>query len=89
MVNLSECSYDKIWEELSGEERRVVMAVADSEPVTAVNEIRNKLEMDSNSFSTYKDTLIKSGILSDRSSRGYVSFSLPFFREFVIQQYTE
>ena len=37
----------------------------------------------SNTFSTYKDTLNKCGLLSNRSAYGQVEFSLPFFEEYV------
>jgi hypothetical protein len=82
-INLAECSYDKIWEELSGNEREVAKAIASSTPDAVIKGIREQLDMDSNNFSTYKDTLEKSGILSNEASYGRVDFCLPFFREYV------
>lgn len=82
-INLAECSYDKIWEELSGNEREVAKAIAEADSDAVIKGIREQLEMDSNNFSTYKDTLEKSGILSNEASYGRVDFCLPFFREYV------
>lgn len=82
-LNLEECSYDKIWEELSEGERRVAHAIADSPANSTVKDIREKIGIDSNNFSTYQNVLQKSGILSKESAYGRVDFSLPFFREFV------
>lgn len=82
-LNLAECSYDKIWEELSENERDVARAIAKSSEDTAIKVIRDLVDMDSNNFSTYKDTLEKSGILSASTAYGRVRFALPYFREYV------
>jgi len=84
MLNLEECSYEKIWEELSEGERRVARAIAELPANSTVREIREKIGIDSNNFSTYQNVLQKSGILSKESAYGRVDFSLPFFREFVL-----
>ena len=83
---LEENSYEKIWEELSAEERRVAISIAKMDTVPDVKDVRDDLDMNSNKFSTYKDTLTKSGILSDKKARGKVGFNLPYFKEFVIRQ---
>ena len=82
-ANLFENSYEKIWEELSGGERTLVTAIARSIPESDVKKIRESISFDSNTFSTYKDTLNKCGLLSNRSAYGQVEFSLPFFEEYV------
>lgn len=84
-INLAECSYDKIWEELSGNEREVAKAIATSDSDAVIKNIREQLDMDSNNFSTYKNTLEKSGLLSTEASYGRVDFCLPFFREYVMR----
>ncbi len=84
-ANLEDCSYEKIWEELSDEERRVVTAIAKADSDVSVKKLRDDLDMDSNAFSTYKNTLEKSGILSDNSAYGKTGFCLPYFREFVLR----
>ncbi len=83
-LNLEECSYDKIWEELSAGERRVASAIAGLEANVTVKEVRDVLGIDSNSFSTYQDSLAKCGILSKESSYGRLNFALPFFKEYAI-----
>ncbi len=88
-ANLYENSYEKIWEELSAGERSVVLAIAESAPGTDVKQIRETLQMNSNLFSTYKDTLDKSGLLSRGSAYGTVDFILPFFREYVKEVWGE
>ena len=83
---LEESSYDKIWEELSAAERKVAAAIAKAKDNAAVKDVRELLDIDSNSFSTYKDTLIKSGLLSLSSAYGHVNFCLPFFREYILEK---
>ena len=83
-TNLEECSYDKIWEELSEGERKVAVAIAKSPANAQVNKVRQTIEIDSNSFSTYQNVLEKSGILASNSAYGRVDFGLPYFREFVL-----
>lgn len=82
-INLEENSYEKIWEELSESERKVTMGIAYAEPNASVKEIRESIDMDSNNFSTYRDILRKSGLLSSKTSYGRIGFSLPFFKEYV------
>ena len=77
-----ENSYEKIWEELSGGERTLVTAIARMLPESDVKKIRELISFDSNTFSTYKDTLNKCGLLSNKSAYGKVEFSLPFFEEY-------
>ncbi|SEA48800.1 Cdc6-related protein, AAA superfamily ATPase [Pseudobutyrivibrio sp. ACV-2] len=83
-TNLEECSYEKIWEELSPGEQNVAKAIASLEDGTTVKAVRDKLKMDSNMFSTYQNTLIHSGILTTTdASYGRLNFALPYFKEFV------
>lgn len=80
---LGESSYDKIWEELSPTERLVAKAVSEAEDNVTVKTIREKLDMNSNEFSTYSDTLEKSGVLASDGAYGTLSFALPYIREFI------
>ena len=49
-----------------------------------VEKIREKADMSSSSFSVYRNRLIKKGLI--RSEKyGYVEFTLPQFREFVLR----
>lgn len=85
-LNLFENSYDKIWEELSGEERRVLSSIAENYSDRSTKLIREKLNIDSNRFSTYQNVLVKSGLLSTKSAYGKVEISLPLFKDFVLTQ---
>ncbi|MBQ9607288.1 MAG: AAA family ATPase [Lachnospiraceae bacterium] len=85
-LNLEECSYDKIWEELSASERRVTAAIAQAKDNATVKEVREALNMDSNNFSSYQNVLIKSGLLSPVSAYGHINFCLPYFKGYVLQQ---
>lgn len=80
---LGECSYDKIWEELSGNERLVAITAAGMSDNVSVKEVREAISMNPNEFSTYSDTLEKSGIFSADSARGRINFALPYIKEFV------
>ncbi len=79
-TNLEECSYEKIWEELSPSERDVVKAIAKEEDNVQVKEVREKLGLDSNNFSTYQTTLENSGILDNTAAFGRLRFTLPYFK---------
>ena len=80
---LGESSYDKIWEELSPNERKIAQIAADQPDGVTVKELRDKLEMNSNEFSTYSDTLEKSGVFSSDAAYGTVRFALPFIKEYI------
>ena len=80
---LAECSYEKIWEELSANERNVAMAAAKASDNVTVKELREALDMNSNEFSTYSDTLEKSGVFASNTARGRIRFALPFIKEYI------
>ena len=78
---LEEYAYEKIWSELSPEDRRVAVAIAETD-TGKISEIREKLHMTSNQFNPYRMRLIRKGLLNG-DERGYVRFMLPLFEEFV------
>ncbi len=80
---LAESSYDKIWEELSNNERNVAWAAAQEQDTVRVKDLREKLQMNSNEFSTYCDTLEKSGVFSSKSAYGRVQFALPYIKDYI------
>ena len=82
---LEEYVYQKIWSELSAKDKQV-LRVAASSGTGAIGEIREELKMQSNEFSPYRDRLIKKGVLNGEE-RGILRFTLPFFEEFVLQQF--
>jgi len=81
---LEDYVYEKIWSELSRKDKEVVAAMCDA-PSTKVETIRNRLKMSSNSFSTYRKRLTKKGIIQS-PDYGWLSFTLPRFREFILRQ---
>ncbi len=77
---LDDYVYRKIWNSLSGVEKRIMKAIGDSE--IKVADVLAYAEIDSSSFSRYRDNLIKKGmILSPK--HGYVSIALPRFYSIV------
>lgn len=85
-INLKLINLDLSWEELSDNERRVVEIIAGTDESISAMQIKEKLAMDSNNFSTYRDTLIKSGLVIN-TAYGKIDLALPFFREYVREYY--
>ncbi len=84
---LEEYVYDKIWSELSENDRKVMVAIARSSNGKTVS-VRNQVDMPTNIFSTYRNRLIKKGVINGET-RGYVKMTLPFFKEFVLDRAVE
>lgn len=80
---LSEYVYDKIWHELSEKDKKVVLAICETEGFVKVRDLRDTLGMSSGLFSTYRDKLIRKGLV-DISRYGYIGLLLPRFREYAI-----
>ncbi|MCR5098960.1 MAG: ATP-binding protein [Lachnospiraceae bacterium] len=88
--SLSELSYEKIWDELSGTDKKVLVAMThisreNESMAVKVDDIKKRIDMSSNTFSTYRKRLTENGIL-DGSQYGYLSFKLPGFDRFVYIQ---
>ena len=82
---LYDYSYDKIWAEMSLEDRRIAHAAALSEDGKIAG-IRSHLGIDTNHFNPYRKRLIRKGVLNGEQY-GYVRFELPYFREYVLENY--
>ena len=82
---LEEYVYEKIWQELSAEDQRVLYGIAKT-PGGSVASIREFLHMSSNGFTPYRSRLIRKGIING-DVYGIVRFELPLFDEFVFQNY--
>ena len=78
---LSEYVYDKIWSELSGEDRKAITAIAESE-TGKVEEVRNILKWNPGQFSVYRDRLMKKGLITS-PMYGRVELTLPRFAEYI------
>lgn len=78
---LQEYVYDKIWHELSDRDREVLHVLSGSESMR-VKDILKELNVNSSQFSTYRDRLIKKGLI-DTSRYGYMSIILPRFSDYI------
>ncbi|MBR2275490.1 MAG: ATP-binding protein, partial [Lachnospiraceae bacterium] len=76
-------SYQAIWNHMTKKEKKVLCAIAHSSTGT-VKEIRGLLEMETNQFSPYRESLKESGLINT-DSYGSITFLLPRFKEFVLK----
>ena len=79
---LKEFVYDKIWLDLPDREKDIVKVLAKLE-VGNVSEILSQVKMTKETFSPYRERLIKKGIL-EATKWGVLDFALPRFKEFVL-----
>ena len=79
---LDEYVYDKIWSELSKNDKKILYTMA-KKGYNRISDIRADLKAESNEFSPYRDRLIKKGILNG-DERGSLKFELPLFEEYVL-----
>lgn len=80
---LADYIYDKIRHELSETDKKVVLVMSDNEDYMKIQTLREALDMSSSLFSTYRDKLIRKGLV-DVSKYGRIGLILPRFREFAI-----
>lgn len=77
-------SYLKIFHGLSDVEQQFITAMAEYDgPAVPVSSIRDKLQKSTNYISTYRLRLLDTQVIS-APKRGYLQFTLPFFRDFVL-----
>ena len=81
---LAEFVYDKIWMELSAKDRLIVSALAETGE-SKVGDLLSRTGMSSSLFSTYRERLSKKGLINTQKY-GFVSFTLPRFKEYVIRK---
>ena len=82
---LEEYVYEKIWSELSKGDKELLVAMAKTND-TKVEAIRKTIKKASNSFSVYRNRLIKKGLIIS-PEYGHLEFTLPRFKEFVLCRY--
>lgn len=75
---LDDFVYKKIWEGLSEQDRRVVLAIPEESSGIKVGDLCRKLSMTSSVFSKYRERLLNKGIILS-PQYGYVSLALPRF----------
>ena len=77
---LFEFAYQKIWSELSSNDRKVILAIHQTKTGEVVR-VRKNLSWETNQFNPYRDRLIKFGVITSPQS-GYVELALPWFGDF-------
>ena len=78
---LYEYVYDKVWEEMSATDRRVLSAMTHV-PGGEVKKIRDELNMETNKFNPYRMRLIRKGVV-DGTCYGKLRFTLPLFEDYI------
>ena len=86
-IILAELAYDKIWEELSQNDIRILEALLsiqeeNTQPLVKVEQIRSILDMSSDTFTRYRTRLLDSGVV-DGSQYGYLRLKLPRFEQYI------
>lgn len=74
-------SYEKIWEELTDNDRFMARLLVNQKEYKR-EEILKLMGSKAGNYSMYRDRLLKRGILT-ASRRGYVAFALPYFADFI------
>jgi energy-coupling factor transporter ATP-binding protein EcfA2 len=73
-------SYEKIWEELTSEDRFLIKLLTEKNEYKR-EEVLSLMGQKAGNYSMYRDRLLKRGILESRQA--YISFALPFFADYV------
>ena len=86
-ITLSELAYEKIWDELSDGDKRVLIYIssnmkASESRMVKVEDIRRAADMTAATFNTFRTRLADSGVI-DVKQHGYVSLKLPRFEKFI------
>ena len=76
-------SYDKIWNDLSDNDRKVCLAIAKSKD-GKYSTIKEILGWENNQLNPYRKRLIDKQVLKSVRT-GYVAFALPLFDEFILE----
>ena len=73
-------SYEKIWEEMTPEDRFLASLLTDKKEYKRA-EVLSLMGNKSGNYSVYRDRLIKRGIITSR--QGYIGLNPPFFGEYI------
>lgn len=84
---LADFSYDKIWSELSDNDQKVCYAIAETDN-GEYSSIREILGWQNNQLNPYRKRLIDRQVIKSKR-RGYVSFTLPLFKEYLLDKKDE
>lgn len=83
--NLNDCIYDKIWSELSEDDRSFLVEVVNSKNGD-IKKVKKALETESAEFISQKKKLIRKGILIEED-RKRLFFALPLFDKYIIENF--
>ena len=78
---IAETAYEKLWSELSENDKKVMIAIAKAKD-SSVKSIREAADMDPNKLNQYRRRLKERGLI-DIQKYGAISFALPRFKEFL------
>lgn len=77
--------YEKLWSECSPKDQAILYAMAITKS-QKISDIRNVFNLSTNEFNPYRNRLIKKGLVNGKT-RGTLSFTLPFFDQYVLEHY--
>lgn len=83
--NLNDCIYDKIWSELSEDDRSFLVEVVNSKNGD-IQKVKKALETESAEFISQKKKLIRKGILIEEDKK-YLLFALPLFGKYTMENF--
>lgn len=84
---LEDYVYEKIWTEMSQKDRQVTLGIAQTGN-GRTDEIKQVLGLKQNEWNPYRKRLLDKGIIVS-NERGKVAFTLPFWKEYVLEYYGE
>ena len=78
---MSEYCYEKVWEDLSDNEKKIITLLAEKGKMKT-KELIDEIGVDANTYTVQRNRLIKKGVVDGRV-RGEMSLALPRFEHFV------
>jgi hypothetical protein len=82
---LEDYAYEKIWSDMSANDRRLAYGIAISGD-GKVSKIKEILDLDQNEINPYRKRLVRKGLVNG-DLHGYLVFALPLFGSFVLDNY--
>ncbi|WP_051437723.1 ATP-binding protein [Eubacterium xylanophilum] len=82
---LEDCLYEKIWSELSRNDKKLLYAIATSKTGKA-SDIKKICNLDNNKYTPYRDRLLKKMIVNG-DEYGYLKLVLPMMENYIVRMY--
>jgi AAA+ ATPase superfamily predicted ATPase len=76
--------HDLIWKELSDLDKEFLHAMSEDDGDSKTGDIAERLNRNTSTISTYRQRLIDAGVIA-RSRYGYVKFTLPYMKDYIIE----